>query len=85
MSDSEDRRSYDVNEAAIKDIWTTLRSVETTLNNHITEENIYKPQLLEAIEVMKNTKGVLAFLRGLFYILAPLGAFAVWAKEHIKL
>lgn len=79
-----ERRHEVVSESDTKAIWELLREVEQKIDTHLTEENLYRPQLLEAIEVMQNTKGVLAFLRGLVYFLVPLGALFAWLKDHLK-
>jgi hypothetical protein len=67
------------------ELWEVLRDIQTKLDVHLAEEAIYRPQVLEAIETMRRTKGVIAFFRFIVYIFAPVGGAILWLRDHIHL
>lgn len=80
--DGKERRANPPDFAAI---WELLHEIKTAQEVHLEQEKQIQPKLLELIEILERSKGVITFLKVVLYVGAPLTAFAVWARDHIKL
>lgn len=80
--DGHERRSTP---AELADIWNLLHEIKTSQEIHLKEEAEFRPKLVELVTILERSKGVILFLKLVLYLGAPITAFAVWAKDHIKL
>jgi len=63
---------------------TLLQEVKTTLEIHIKQEEEFRPQIEEMIEIIHQFKGVFLFLKFILYIGTPLTVLGAWFKDHFK-
>ena len=80
-----DRRIQCPQECNLNEIWELLRSIEKKVDEQITSDKIYKPKLLELIELLDQSKGALRLLKLIAITVAPIVAAAVWIKDHVKI
>ncbi len=61
-----------------------LLELRTIVNDHIEQEEKLRPRLEELFQIMERSHGVILFLKFLAYVGAPVGAFVIWMKDHVK-
>ena len=69
----------------LEEIRDMLQQINLKLELHLAEDKIYKPQLLQAIQLLERSKGAVWLLT---IIIAGSGlawSVVVWAKKHINL
>jgi len=74
-----------VSPASLDSIWQLLTDLNNKFEAHIEEEKHIKPSLVELVDILQKSKGVIIFLKFLLYIAAPIAAFVYWIKDHVKL
>ena len=62
-----------------------IKGMNDTLVAHIASEDALRPQLVELVDLLTQSKGVLRFLRVLIFMIAPIVAVVVWIKDHVRL
>jgi hypothetical protein len=80
----EERRAR-LNDKSEEALWNLLREIKTSLDTHLAQEAVYQPKVIELIEVLDKSKGVITLIKVLVYLCAPLFALWAWAKDHVKL
>lgn len=80
--DGVERRSL---EHDLTEIKTLLRELNSKVEAHLTEEKQLQPHLIELIDILQKSKGVVMLFKFLLYIGAPAAALIYWIKDHIKL
>lgn len=48
------------------------------------EFTVMKPKLEEVLSLLERSKGVIWFFRACIYVLAPVGTFYIWIRNHVK-
>ncbi len=66
-------------------IESLLKQMNDTMVAHITMEEALRPSLVELIDLLAQSKGILRFLRVVIFLIAPVIAALVWIKDHVKL
>ena len=61
-----------------------LKELRSIVNAHIKQEDELRPRLEELFQIMERSHGVIVFLKFLAYVGAPVGAFVIWMKDHVK-
>ena len=74
----------DNQEKSLADIWELLHAINLKLENHIVEEETYKPKLIKAVEVLEQSKGVITFLKFAVWFTGIVWVVSQWAKDHFK-
>jgi hypothetical protein len=75
-----DRRA----EPSLTDVWDLMTELNAKLESHIIEEGQIRPHLIELVDILQKSKGVVTFFKLLIYIGAPIAAIIAWGKDHIK-
>ena len=65
-------------------IYKTLMDMKSTLDVHITEESIYKPKVVELVNILDQSKGILWFIKLLSVALVAGWGIIYWIRDHIK-
>ena len=74
----------DKQEKSLADIWELLHAINLKLENHIVEEDTYKPKLIQVAEILDRSKGIVAFLKFLVWASGAIWIAAQWWKDHFK-
>lgn len=69
----------------ITEIKELLQELNSKVEAHFVEDKQLQPHLIELIDILQKSKGVVIFFRFLFYIGAPFAAVVYWIKDHVKL
>jgi len=89
VSDADNQTQIEVERRITRDevtkIFEALHALDMKLTTHIQSVEDYKPKVLEVIDIFQKGKGAVIFIKVLFYVVAPLGAFIYWVRDHVKL
>lgn len=80
--DGAERRSGGHDLAEIKEL---LQALNSQVEAHLAEEKQLQPHLIELIDILQKSKGVVLLFKFLLYIGAPFAALVYWIKDHVKL
>lgn len=80
--DGIERRSVEHDLSEIKRL---LQELNSKVEAHLTEEKQIQPHLIELIDILQKSKGVVLLFKFLLYIGAPFAALVYWIKDHVKL
>lgn len=80
--DGIERRSV---EHDLTEIKTLLKELNSKVEAHLAEEKQLQPHLIELIDILQKSKGVVLLFKFLLYIGAPFAALVYWIKDHVKL
>lgn len=69
----------------LTEIKELLQELNSKVEAHFVEDKQLQPHLIELIDILQKSKGVVIFFRFLFYIGAPFAAVVYWIKDHVKL
>lgn len=69
----------------LEHICDLLLDLKKTLDTHITEENIYKPKVVELVDILDKSKGVVWFIKVLSVVAVAGWGLVYWIRDHIKM
>jgi hypothetical protein len=68
----------------LKEIKDLLVHIKEKVDAHLDEEKHIQPHLIELVDILQKSKGVVTFFKLALYIGAPLAAIIAWSKDHLK-
>lgn len=80
--DGVERRSVGHDLAEIKRL---LQELNSKVEAHLIEDRQLQPHLVELIDILQKSKGIVLLFKFLLYIGAPFAALVYWIKDHVKL
>lgn len=69
----------------ITEIKELLQELNSKVEAHLIEDKQLQPHLVELIDILQKSKGVVLLFKFLLYIGAPFAALVYWIKDHVKL
>ena len=78
MMDQEDYRQE------LREIKTLLLEIDTKVSLHLAEEEELRPKLQELVEILQKSKGAIALIKFVFYVIAPVLGGVYWLRDHFK-
>lgn len=72
-------------ERELSEIKRLLQELNIKVEAHFAEDKQLQPHLVELIDILQKSKGVVLLFKFLLYIGAPFAALVYWIKDHVKL
>lgn len=87
MSDEwsgEERRQLFLSQEEKNRLWDCLTTLDKKLTEHLESDKIYKPKIIELVEILDQSKGVITFIRWSAIVVGAIVSIWLFVKDHLN-